>query len=54
MTKDVMSKAVREYLRQIGARGGAARGKVKRRGGADHYRTLARKRWNTPQTDPGK
>ena len=45
----IMSKEVRAYLRQIGARGGAAKGAAKRRGNATYYRDLSRKRW-TPDT----
>lgn len=52
MTKEIMSKAVREYLRAIGQRGGIARGKAKRRGDAAHYANLARKRWGKPAQSP--
>jgi hypothetical protein len=40
-----MSDALRDYLRDIGKRGGSAgRGASKRRGDADYYRELAARR----------
>jgi hypothetical protein len=47
MSKDVMSKVVREYLRKIGQRGGEARGRTKRRGDATYYKALALRRWRS-------
>lgn len=46
MTKDVMTKTVRDYLRRIGQRGGEAKGRAKVRGDASHYRAMSRKRWD--------
>lgn len=45
MSKQIMSKAVREYLQDIGRRGGKARGKAKVRGDSAYYRELIGKRW---------
>ena len=36
-------KPISEYLAEIGAKGGKATGKTKRRGGSDYYRELALK-----------
>lgn len=49
MSKQIMTKAVRDYLAAIGQRGGSAKGKAKARGDAAHYAAIgrkgARKRW---------
>jgi len=36
---------IQKYLSQIGAKGGAASGESKRRGGSDYYAEISRKRW---------
>jgi hypothetical protein len=36
-------KSLAEHLAEIGAKGGSATGKTKKRGGADYYRKLAAK-----------
>lgn len=51
MTKSShLPRAVREYLRTIGKRGGSAKGQSKARGDADHYRDMARARWGPPKS----
>jgi hypothetical protein len=46
MSKQIMSKSVREYLQRIGQKGGeAGRGRAKARGSAAHYRELSRLSW---------
>lgn len=37
--------AVSAYMAGLGAKGGRAGGKAKRRGTAEHYRKVARARW---------
>lgn len=54
MTNQIMSKAVRDYLRRIGAKGGAAKGASKVRGGKAHYASMARKRWRKPESDDAR
>lgn len=53
MSKEIMSKSVRAYLRRIGAKGGEAKGKAKLRGGSAHYRAMAKRRWARPGPGPG-
>jgi hypothetical protein len=40
-----MHPAVRQFLAQIGAKGGKATGESKRRGGKEYYRRIAKKSW---------
>lgn len=54
MSKHVMTKAVRQYLSKIGAKGGKARGRAKLRGDRSYYASIARKRWQRPEAEPGK
>lgn len=35
-----LTKAVRKYMAKIGSRGGQTKGKTKRRGGSEYYRTM--------------
>lgn len=54
MSKQIMSKAVRAYLAQIGQRGGeAGKGRAKRRGDASHYRALSAQRWKAARERGG-
>lgn len=50
MTDDKLTRSVRDYLARIGQKGGEARGNLKRRGGPEYYRALARKRWEKRKT----
>lgn len=40
--------AVSEYMAKLGAKGGLAGGKAKRRGKSEHYRKVAEARWGKP------
>lgn len=45
-------EAVSAHMAQIGARGGAVKGKSKRRGGKAYYRRVAEARWGKRSTEP--
>lgn len=48
MAKRNMSKTVRDYLSQIGRKGGEAKGRTKRRGDSTYYKALSERRWRPP------
>jgi hypothetical protein len=41
MEEQTMNEAIRQYLAEIGGKGGKATGKSKLRGGKDYYRQMA-------------
>jgi len=41
-----IAESAREYLRTIGARGGSVKGISKVRGTREHYKNMARARWD--------
>jgi hypothetical protein len=45
-TRFMKSKTLTEHLKKLGSKGGQTKGKSKVRGGSEHYRKMAAKRWN--------